>query len=135
MDENKDALAVDLSTKRKIGDHRYTEVVVMDGPGPGNAPHEYRIQTKHREDLEEAGGRVLGEVNFQNGPIKEAGINGVMDENLISIVIDRLQGFQADHYNCRENALALTKLQEALLWLNKRTADRIARGVEGTHEV
>ena len=58
-----------------------------------------------------------------------------MDENLIEIVINRLQGFQSDKYSCRENAIALTKLQEALLWLNKRTKDRTDRGVEGTHEV
>jgi hypothetical protein len=33
---------------------------------------------------------------------------------------------------CRENAIVITKLEESLMWLNKRTADRQARGVEGT---
>lgn len=33
---------------------------------------------------------------------------------------------------CRENALALTKLEEALLWLKARQDDRAARGVAGT---
>ena len=73
-------------------------------------------------------------MNFQNGPIKEAGVNGVMNEDLIAIVIDRMQGFQNGDFKCRENALALTKLEEALMWLRKRTQDREDRGVEGTSQ-
>ena len=37
-------------------------------------------------------------------------------------------------FACRENALALTKVEEALHWLNHRTADRQRRGVEGKNE-
>jgi hypothetical protein len=36
-----------------------------------------------------------------------------------------------DEFSCRENAIALTKIQEAMMWLQKRTRDRVARGVEG----
>jgi hypothetical protein len=46
-------------------------------------------------------------------------------------VIDRLRGFQSGDFRNRENALALTKIEEALLWLHKRTKDRLERGVEG----
>jgi hypothetical protein len=46
--------------------------------------------------------------------------------------IDRLQSFQSGDFACRENALALTKLEEALHWLDHRTKDRQRRGVEGT---
>jgi len=53
-------------------------------------------------------------------------------EDLIAIVIDRLQCFQEGAYKCRENAIAITKLEEALLWLRKRTMDREKRNVEGT---
>ncbi|RPH88532.1 MAG: hypothetical protein EHM32_01115 [Spirochaetales bacterium] len=73
--------------------------------------------------------------DFQNGPLKESGVNGCHNEDLIAIVIDRLNGFQSGDYNCRENALALTKLEEALHWLNHRTAARQVRGVEGTHAI
>lgn len=55
-------------------------------------------------------------------------------EALLAVIIDRLQCFQAGPYACRENAIALTKLEEAMMWLQKRTRDRLARGVEGTHE-
>lgn len=72
------------------------------------------------------------DINFQNGPIAESGVNGISNEALLAIVEDRLIGFQSGEYACRENAIALTKLQEAMMWLQKRTRDRVARGVEGT---
>jgi len=58
-----------------------------------------------------------------------------MNEDLICMVIDRLEHFQNSEFACRENALAITKLEEALLWLRKRTMSREQRGVEGTHIV
>lgn len=73
-------------------------------------------------------------LSFQNGPILDVGTNGVTHEALIAIVIDRLQSFQRGPYACRENALALTKLEECQMWLHARTRARTARGVEGTHE-
>ncbi|MCC6800437.1 MAG: hypothetical protein IT325_09980 [Anaerolineae bacterium] len=84
---------------------------------------------RHGEPAQHA--RIL----FQNGPIAEAGVNGVTHEALIAIVIDRLQAFQKGPFACRENALALTKLEEAQHWLHHRTRARMARQVEGTHEV
>lgn len=74
-------------------------------------------------------------IQFQKGPLKEAGHNGISDEALIAVVIDRLEGFNSGKYRCRENICAITHLQEALMWLQKRTADRQRRGVEGTHQV
>ena len=66
---------------------------------------------------------------------KECGVNGVCNEDLINMVIDRLEHFQNSEFRCRENALAITALEEALLWLRKRTMGREQRGVEGTHIV
>lgn len=114
-----------------IGTKKYTKVHAMDNVSHGNANHEYIIQKT------DAGGidlDVLGTVSFQKGPIKEFGVNGVMNEDLIAIVIDRMRGFQDSSYACRDNALALTKLEEALMWLRHRTDERESRGVEGTHE-
>jgi len=47
----------------------------------------------------------------------------------------RIEFYQSSKFKCRENAIAITKLEEALLWLNKRTMDRERRKVEGTHTV
>lgn len=92
-----------------------------------NAPHHFVVT-----DTE---GKVLSTVDFQEGPIKEVGVNGVHNEDLIAMVIARLQGFQNSPYACRDNAMAITKLEEAQLWLRKRTIGRENRGVEGTHNI
>jgi hypothetical protein len=78
---------------------------------------------------------LLSEINFQSGAIKESGVNGVQNEDLICMVVSRLEAFQNSEFKCRENACAITKLEEALMWLRKRTIGRENRGVEGTHTV
>lgn len=102
------------------------DVVVKDAPGHGGASHVYEV---HHSNT--AGVAPLLAINFQNGPIGEHGVNGVTQEVLLAIVIDRLRSFQAGPFSSRENALALTKIEEALHWLQQRTLDRIRRGVEG----
>lgn len=67
---------------------------------------------------------------FQRGPVKEAGHNGITNEQLIAVLVHRL-GVLNKAFPCRENSIAITHLETALLWLEKRTADREARGVEG----
>lgn len=58
--------------------------------------------------------------------------NGTTNEEVIACLIDRITGLNAGPWSCKENACAITKLEEALMWLNARTAKRQARGVEGT---
>lgn len=118
-------------------------IAALDEPGSGGANCRYQIGGYSRKQ-EVVADREAGEteivddvatdINFQNGPVAEVGVNGVTHEALLAILIDRLQGFQRGPFVCRENALALTKLEEALMWLNKRTQGRLARGVEGTHQ-
>lgn len=73
-------------------------------------------------------------IRFQDGPIQEHGVNGVGLENVLEVCRVRLQMFQEGPFRCRENALALTKIEEALLWLGARTALRQEQGVEGTNQ-
>lgn len=104
-------------------------------PGPGGACHFYRLKFSARHPKDIAGIEVyegLIDINFQNGPIKDVGVNGISNESLLAIVEDRLKDFQAGEYKCRENACALTHLQEAMMWLHRRTHERLQRGVEGT---
>lgn len=56
--------------------------------------------------------------------------NGTTNEEVLRVLIDRMQSMQAK-VPCRETALVVTKLEESLMWLEKRTADRQKRGVEG----
>ena len=111
--------------KLKSGMHRFTEVYAVDETGEGGACHEYVV-------LKGVSERVA-DVKFQKGPVKENDVNGCFIEDLLNIVVDRLEGFQSGDFPCRENALALTKIQEALHWLNHRTSDRIERDVEGKY--
>ena len=58
---------------------------------------------------------------------------GTTLEEILSVAIARLQDLNS-RFGCRENSVAITKMQEALMWLEERTKDRIKRGVEGKHE-
>jgi predicted negative regulator of RcsB-dependent stress response len=57
--------------------------------------------------------------------------DGTTNEELLEVLLDRLNYLQAK-FPCRENALAITNAEQALMWLNRRTANRVKRGVEGT---
>lgn len=78
---------------------------------------------------------LIARIKFQKGTVKAAGFNGVSLEALLAICADRLNQFQITPYCCRENALAITHIEEALHWLHARTVKRVQRGVEGTTEL
>lgn len=87
-----------------------------------------------------AGGSVSGtgiNIEWQNGPLgrgadrKEP--NGAFVEDVIAAAIQRIEYYQSTKFACRDNAAALSHLETALQHLNRRTAEREARAVEGTH--
>ena len=106
-----------------------------------------QIDGRHEVD---AGGLPFGgvtsgtglEIKWQKGPLIDvSGVrqdpNGAFVEGVINAAIDRIQWYQVvseGRFRCRQNSLAITKLEEALHWLNDRTLERQQRGVEGTHE-
>lgn len=117
-------------------------ILVNDEPGAGGANHRYEIAGFDTEGNPSRGGETGTEAPskhavllFQNGPIPEKGTNGITQEVLLAIVADRLRSFQAGPYKCKENACALTHIEEAMHWLQQRTIARMRRGVEGTHSV
>lgn len=129
---------------RKLTDHIVSgdqavqlQIDVLDVPGAGGANHAYLITNfesrgnpSERSDEERNHTLIL----FQNGPIKEVGVNGITSEALTAINIDRLRSFQAGPYACADNQEALEHFEAGLKCLQRRTLARIARGVEGTHE-
>jgi hypothetical protein len=130
-------------TEHQINECNQAIKIEADEPDPknGNASHVYFIDYPAPPGCPAPPGAegqpamVRTVLCFQNGPIKEVGTNGITQEVLLAILIDRLRGFQSSPYACRENAIALTKLEEAAQWLHSRTRARVARGVEGTHQV
>lgn len=123
---------------RTVTDHKLNglnealTIKVLDAPGAGGANHVYEVCLDENQRLDPKDKTVHLLIHFQDGPIQESGVNGISGEALMAVQIDRLRSFQAGPYACPENALALTALEESLMWLQKRTRDRMARGVEGT---
>lgn len=105
-----------------------------------------KIDAVHRVDSEgnPAGGETAGvgiTIIWQDGPLgrgserKEP--NGAFVEGVVAAAIDRMKFYQEasdGKFRCRENALAITKLEEALHWMEARTRDRESRMVEGEHK-
>lgn len=108
--------------------------ITCDEPGAGCASHKYVVMALKRNGIAIPSG-FPQVIEFQNGPISESDVNGISNEVLLAIVRHRLQGFQSGPYACRENAIALTKIEESLHWLHHRTRERVSRGVEGTSKV
>lgn len=124
------------SMRRQITDHitnpanDLLKIESVDEKGAGGAHHNYHVSYAHGATPGNpmSGSVTTTMIQFQNGPIAEAGVNGLTQEALLAIVIDRLRCFQGGPYSCRENAIALTKCEEALMWLQRRTMERMRRG-------
>lgn len=117
--------------KLKIGTSKHTEVFAVDEKGPGNANHVYEIRPVEGKEMTGGGLRIC----FQKGPLKETPMNGIHNEDLLAIVIDRLNGFQKGDCACKDNGKALVDLYGALAHLQRRTKEREKRGVEGTSAI
>lgn len=112
---------------KTITENENTKVVVTDEPGKGGACHRYDIMATET-------GEELAWIQFQKGPIPEAGVNGHTIEDLLAICIHRLEGFQSGEFACSENLFAISMTRQALTILEQRTKDRQDRGVEGTNK-
>lgn len=105
--------------------NKYTTVYVESNFN-FNAPHNFKV-------VKSDDNKQIADIHFQEGPIKECGVNGVCNEDLINMVLCRLQHFQESEFKCEENTNAIIYLKSALDELRKRTNKRESRGVEGTH--
>ena len=109
--------------------NRAITIEALGEPGPGGAHTAYSLFVP---DHPEIPATISTTLHFQNGPIHEpSDFNGISNESVLVVLIDRMRGFQSGPFACRENALALTHMEEALMWLQKRTRDRVGRCVEG----
>jgi hypothetical protein len=78
--------------------------------------------------------RQLVEIKFQKGPVGEVGVNGIFVEDLLDIVVARLNFYQLGAFPDPRNDLAIRELAAARGWLGDRTRDRVKRGVDGTSQ-
>ena len=95
-------------------------------------------KTVHDRDGRVTGGFARGigiQIDWQNGPLEEGQLpNGAFVEGVLQTVLDRLLAYQETDLSCRENALAITKFQERMHWLEERRRARRGRGVQDTYE-
>lgn len=59
---------------------------------------------------------------------------GVFVESLLEVAKQRLLAVNVGDLATRDTAIAITKIDEAIMWLEKRQSDRRIRGVEGTYQ-
>jgi hypothetical protein len=89
--------------------------------------YEYRIAYGLRGE----GGRQL-ELEFQCGDPKLVGVNGLTNEVLLALLMDRIRSFQNGPLASNDNVRALRHLEAARDEMHLRTLEREERGVEGT---
>lgn len=59
---------------------------------------------------------------------------GLFVESLLEAIQHRLTTVNTGELATRETSVAITKIQEAIMWLEKRSNDRKIRNVEGTYQ-
>ena len=89
------------------------------------------IKIQNEEDVK--GIAPIVSFTIQSDPIGEVGVNGVQATDMLEYVKCLFQSLN-DAFPCRENALTITKIEEAIHWQDARTKDRLKRQVEGKNE-
>jgi len=114
-----------ISTIQKS--HKLNIVKRVGDTGAGGAYHNYEVMVLGKD-------AHTVELSFQHGGRGlEESTTGLVNEDLLEICRDRLKCFQTGDYACRENAIALTHIEEALMWLDKRVQDRAELNILGTN--
>ena len=104
---------------------------VKDGATPDGNCYTIHAEGEAASDGVLVGYAVEYTLRFHTGDPRE-GINGVTNEALLAVVLDRLRHSQATGLACEQNEQALLNLEEALAWLGARSEERAEREVEGT---
>lgn len=100
------------------------------------------VKSEHWNDTNgnPEGGTTFGTgfaIGWQHGPLgrgeNRRAPNGAFVEDIIEAAADRLRYYQCGRFASVYNAEALEHLDAALSALDRRTKDREARAVEGTH--
>ncbi len=117
----------EINGKKILGERIKKEDGTIDWDATDKAREERPIFIDHDVDM----------ISFKmmTKPVSEGGnINNCQWSDLVATGLEQLKYFN-NKFPCRENALTITKLEEALMWNDKRTKDRIKRNVEGQDKI
>lgn len=89
------------------------------------------IKIENTEDVK--GVAPIVSFTIQSDPISEVGVNGVQALDILKYSKCLFESLN-EAFPCRENALTITKIEEAIHWQDARTKDRQRRNVEGRNE-
>lgn len=103
----------------------YIDGYEVNHKGYHNSPNKFIVIDHDNNDIT---------FRLQNGPVKEKGVNGCQIDTMIATALIIMENLNKD-FPCRENSIVITKLDEALMWLDVRKKDREIRGVEGTNSL
>jgi hypothetical protein len=76
------------------------------------------------------------QIVFCKGNREDASVlrqEGVFTETLIQVAKQYLESVNVGEMASRDTSMVITKLDEALMWINKRAEDRKLREVQGTY--
>lgn len=119
------------TTETAISDDRRHVVKALDRMPSNENRNKKFIQIENAEDIK--GVAPIVKFTIQSDPISEVGINGCQAVDMLEYVKYLFQSLN-DAFSCRENALTITKIEEAIHWQEARTKDRIRRNVEGFNQ-
>ena len=89
------------------------------------------IEVESTEDVK--GIAPIVKFTIQSDPIGEVGVNGCQALDMLEYTKCLFESLN-EAFPCRENALTITKIEEAIHWQHARTLDRERRKVEGQNK-
>lgn len=96
----------------------------------------YFVPTYHvtNDGLKDGNGAVIEFCKGNKDNIVDFRQEGFFTETLIQVAKQYLEDVNKGELQSRDTSIAITKLDEALLWIGKRAEDRKARNVQGTYQ-
>lgn len=94
--------------------------------------NKFYIELENTDDVK--GVAPVVKFTIQSDPIGEVGVNGCQALDMLEYTKCLFKSLN-DAFPCRENALTITKIEEAIHWQEARTKDRLQRKVEGQNKV
>ncbi len=116
---------------RLVGETDHTGIYALGEKESSGANYHYSIESKHAKQNAIS---AIAQFHFQHGNPADQ-VNGILSVDLLHILIDHIEGFQAGPYHSEDNAQALMHLKAALDFQQKRRQARVDRGVADTTEV